>query len=176
MAEISDWLNLISPRYLVPVAAATGFLVFAPDVAIAKVGLAALKKTYDSWIGGAFLLSSVLLVSQSAFGVLAWFRGILDRRAWYGEATQRLHKLSRDEQHVLQPYLVEQVVTRNLDFMNGAVSTLEHEGIITKAASIGSLLEGWPYRIQDWALNYLMVHPELLGLITKRLPPNERQS
>ena len=174
MPEISEWLNLISARYLVPVAAATGFLVFASDTAIAKVGLTTLKQTYEAWIGGAFLLSSVLLASQSVFGVFDWFRGARARREWQREAIQRLHQLSPDEQYVLQPYLVDRVVTRNLDFTNGAVATLEHEGIITKAASIGHILDGWPYRIQDWAHDYLRLHPELLGLITKQLP-NESQ-
>lgn len=173
--DIKDWLNLVSPRYLVPIAAATGLLIFAPDPAIAKVGLTTLKKTYEAWIGGGFLFSSVLLISQAFFGIFTGVRRIRARRAWRREAIQRLHQLSAEEQYVLQPYLVERVVTRNLDFTNGAVSTLEHEGIITKAASIGHILDGWPYRIQDWALNYLMLHPELLGLITNRLPPDERQ-
>lgn len=160
MPEISEWLKLISPRYVVPIAAATGFLVFAPDTAIAKVGLTTLKQTYEAWIGGLFLFSSVLLASQFVFGVSDWIRGSSGRRAWQRKAIQRLHQLSLDEQYVLQPYLVERVVTRNLDFTNGVVATLEHEGIITKAAAIGHIIDGWPYRINDWAFNYLMEAPD----------------
>lgn len=175
MPEISDWLKLISPRYLVPIATATGFLIFAPDASIAKVGLAPLKQAYQAWIGGAFLLSSALLASQTVFAIVEWIHSASSRRAWMREAIQRLHQLSPEEQQILQPYLVERVVTRNLDFMNSVVSTLEHEGIITKAASIGHVLDGWSYRIQDWALAYLKLHPELLGLIAMQIPPSEEE-
>jgi hypothetical protein len=173
MPELKDWLNLISPRYLVPVAVTTGFLVFASDQGLQKLGLTSLKQTYEAWIGGTFLLSSVLIASHMMFGLVDWFRGFRARRNMQLAAYKRLHHLSLDEKLVLQPFLVERVLTRNLDFTHGAVATLEHEGIIAKAASTGSLIDGWPYRIQDWALNYLQANPELIGLVAEPLPPTD---
>jgi hypothetical protein len=58
----------LSPRWLAPLALATGALVLAPMPILQALGLDAFVGTYRGWIGLAFfLVASLLLV-----GVVSW--------------------------------------------------------------------------------------------------------
>jgi hypothetical protein len=162
-----DWSNLLdalklSPRYLVPVALASGFLLFSPADYLTVMGLDTLVNSYRSWIGLVFLVSAALLITsliQQAWSLskvrYARFR---TRRA----AHKRLNHLTAEEKDILRGYIVNQTRTQVLDFASGVVKGLEHEGIIYQASPLGSLLDGFAYNIQPWAWDYLNDHKELL--------------
>lgn len=84
------------------------------------------------------------------------------REALANELTGRLHRLTRDEQGVLRPYIEERIRSRPLDFTNGAVGALEIAGVIYKATPTSVDWRRWSYAINELPYHYLTEHPELL--------------
>jgi hypothetical protein len=166
LSKLLDAIKL-SPRYLVPVFFASGFLLFSPTTYIASLGLDSFVTSYRSWIGLVFLVSSALLLSHFFISVWTWVKRKLDAKKSSNEAINHLRNLTPDEKALLQGYIFNQTKTQNLDMMNGVVNGLVHVGIIYQASRMGDLLEGFAYNIQPWAWEFLNKNKRLLEISEK---------
>jgi hypothetical protein len=162
-----DWSKLLdavklSPKYLAPIALASGFLLFSPAHYLITLGLDTFVNSYRSWIGLVFVISAALLIASLFQLVWSWSKSTYDgfRRIHAGE--NRLKHLTAEEKDVLRGYIVNQTRSQVLDFASGVVKGLEHEGIIYQASPLGTLIDGFAYNIQPWAWDYLNDHKELL--------------
>ena len=156
-----DWVKL-SPRYLSPIAAFAGFVLFAPPGMLDRLGLAQAATTYRLYFGVVFLLFTILLLTSvlaSIYDALIGWRG---QRRKTKDMQQTLHRLSEPEKEVLCGYIQGQTTTQYLDMSDGVVGGLEAQRIIYKSSNIGDP-ESWAYNIQPWAWNYLNDHPKLLA-------------
>lgn len=154
----------LSPKYLLPIALATGFLLFGSSQQISKLGLDSFASLYRPWIGLVFLLSIVLLTTQLLLNAGLWLKHKYEQNQAMAIAQKRLANLTPEEKYILGGYIVRQTRTQDLDFTNGVVTGLEHAHIIYRAANVGSLVDGFAYNIQPWAWKYLNKRKELLDI------------
>ena len=160
LSKAFDALKL-SPKYLVPISVATGFLLFATTNVLNKLGLNELKTKYTPWIGGIFLVSTTLLLSHAVIAALSWMKNKIKRSLAIRNSRKRLHSLILGEKEILRGFILGQTKTQYLDLENGVVRGLELDIIIYKASNIGQI-NTWAYNIQSWAWDYLNEHPALL--------------
>ncbi len=161
--NIPEWLKL-SPKYLLPVVIVSGVLVFGGDSLLDKLGMKIWQQANRQWIGGAFLLSSALCLSNFGATVFGWLRVSFQRQALMRRWRQRLQALTPDEQELLRFFIINQTRTQKLNVMDGVVGGLEAAKIIYKSATVGTVFDGWDYNLQPWAWDYLNEHPQLVGL------------
>jgi len=161
LSKLLDTIRL-SPKYLVPIFLASGFLLFGPMQYTATLGLDGFVASYRSWVGLIFLLSSVLLLSHLLISIGSWVKRKLNEQKSLITATNRLRNLTSDEKIVLRGYIFPQTKTQVLDLTDGIVNGLVHAEIIYQAAAVGSLREGFAYNIQSWAWDFLNKNKHLL--------------
>lgn len=160
IGKVTDWIKL-SPKYLLPISLATGFIIFAKPEWLQLLGLTDLRAKYLSWIGAIFLLSTVLLLSHTAITFSSWVRKRFHMKRALKGAKERLHNLTAEEREILRNYIGNGTRTQELDIASGVVNELENDFIIYRSSNIGHL-SGWAYNIQPWAWDYLNKHPELI--------------
>ena len=160
LSKILEGIKL-SPKYLLPIALASGFLLFGPPNYIAVLGLDAFVFSYRTWIGLILLLSSTLLLSHLLYGSWHWVSRQLQDLRFKSSGRKRLANLTREEKETLREFILKQTRTQRLDFTSGVVTGLEHDKIIYQAAGVGSVM-GFDYNIQPWAWDYLNKNKRLL--------------
>ena len=160
IGKVTDWIKL-SPKYLLPISIASGFIIFAKLEWLQLFGLAELRAKYLPWIGSIFLLSTVLLLSHGVLTFSSWFKKRASMKRALKRAKQRLHNLTGEEREILRNYIGNGTKTQYLDMQSGVVHEMENDFIIYRSSNIGQLQE-WSYNIQPWAWYYLNEHPELL--------------
>ena len=75
----------------------------------------------------------------------------------------RLHNLTFEEKKLLQGYVQRGTRTRRWNLGSGVVNGLVRMGILFRSSQVGYLVGGVPYEINDWALEYLKAHQELIA-------------
>ena len=160
--KLPEWLKL-SPRYLFPISIITGFALFASDSVLNLFGITLFVTQYRPYIGGIFLLSSALLLTNWLISLYEWMHTNFLQAQNLKSLQQRLHKLSDEEKRILHKYIKNKTRTQYFAINNGTVNGLELENILFKASNVGRLHE-WAYNLQPWAWEYLNTHLELLRL------------
>jgi len=156
ISKLLDWLKL-SPKYLIPISAVTGFVLFAPTSILSIFSLVALVSQYRPYLGGIFLMSSALLVMDWLTLAYKWIKEGRCQSQTLKKSQRRLHGLTEEEKAILRGYIRGKTRTQYFSVVDGVVRGLEAEYIIFKVSNIGH-----PYNIQPWAWEYLNEHPELL--------------
>jgi hypothetical protein len=157
LSELLDWIKL-SPKYLLPIFLASAVLLFANGEFLEHTGLQEIRTQYRPWVGGIFLVSTLLLASHFINELLPRARKRYGKFTRLKHAKRRLHDLTPEERDILRGYIIGNTRTqyyRSLD--DGVVDGLEAERIIYRTS-----INGWAYNIQPWAWKYLNEHPELL--------------
>ncbi len=160
ISKYLDWIKL-SPRYLLPIALFTGFLLFAPPELLARFGLIGWVEGYRQFFGLGFLLSATLLLSSGIMAIYDYAKGRKEEARLKNQRQQKLHKLSEPEKEVLRNFVHNQTTTQYLSIADGVVGGLEAKHILYRTSNVGGIYE-WAYNIQPWAWEYLNAHPELL--------------
>ncbi len=168
------WIKL-RPKYLLPICIGTGILVFLPESILSPLGFYSLVSTWKPYIGGAFFVSGILLLSHFLQQRYIFFVARIRWRSNLKRMQKRLHNLTPQETKVLSHFITKDTRTQYLNIMDGVVKGLEIEGIIFRAASLGNFSGSFAYNIQPWAWEYLTSHPELL-LDTEEVPYDARRS
>lgn len=161
-SKLTEWLKL-KPRYLVALGIASGLLLFLPDRFLLSLGLSELSASFRPWIGGVFLLSTVLLLTHflSKIGtpVQEKIEEALAVRGW----AKRLKELTPEEKAHLQQYIQGNTQTRYYDLSDGVVKGLVAKKILYRATSLGQG-EAFAYNMQPWAWRRLKKRPDILAL------------
>lgn len=156
-----EWLKL-KPQYMLPISLTTGVITLGPPTLLHALHLEGIAKTYPAWFGGAFLLSTALLVSHGAFlGVGTATRHCRAKKA-QKLRIDRLHKLTDAEKAVLRGYFDEGTPTQHLRMSDGIAGHLEGFRILFRSSDVSVHQDLFPYNLHPWAREYLSLHPELL--------------
>lgn len=138
-----------------------GTVLFAPDPYAKGLGFEAFLDQFRPFVGVAFLLVSVLLLSR--LGTFAYDAAVTKRakKQELERLQERLHTLTAQEKEILRPYIEEKKRVHTFAINNGVVNVLMMHTVLGRAANMGD--PGfWPFHIQPWAWDYLTEHPELL--------------
>lgn len=160
-SHVLGWLKL-PQRVLWGLLLIAGLVLWGPPWFVDGLGLQAFIDAYRMWLGAAFLL----LVAATFPNAIHWagtkaLGWVTERRAMKARRA-RLHNLSRDEKVVLRFYLKNNVRTQTLDMADGVAPALENAWIIYRASNLSQGYTDFAYNIQQWALDYIREHPEVL--------------
>lgn len=159
--QIATWLKP-SAKHALPVALVTSILLISPQHFTDRLGLSEFVRSYRMWIGLACLFSFSLLLSLFLFAIkdplFKWYQMKTSLRA----AKAYLRRLTPAEKRVLAKYVLFNTKSQNLDCQSGITNGLADAHVIYQSASIGSLIEGFAYNIEEWAWSELKDNPGLL--------------
>ena len=162
LSKITDWIKL-KPRYLVGLTAISTILLFAPSTFINALGLTEILEAYRGWVGGAFLISGILLgvhvLAYLGDPIERWFN---DRRFIIVHATH-LKELSPGEKTILRRYVDNDTRTQELNISDGVAQGLVGKKILIRTSTLGDATGWFDHNIQPWAWNYLKKHPQFLN-------------
>ena len=159
-----DWLKL-SPRYLIAIALTTGLLLFLPPQQLDQLGLTTFRDQHRSWLGGAFLLATILLLAHTVSAAVSFITKVhLPGRRLIRARRRCLHELTPQEKATLAGFLARNTRTCAFPITDGVAAGLQQAGIIYRSTNIGhpGSLFAFDFNIQPWAWRYLTAHPELL--------------
>ena len=157
-----DSFRKLAPVPLLAIALATGAILFVSEAVAERLGVLEFRVAYRGYIGTAFLIAWAYLLAH----LIWWSRArILESMASRRARRVRrkyLHDLSPQERGYLLPYVEDKINTQNFAIEDGVIGGLARKGIVYRGSNVFHVLEGAPWNIQPWALEYLRRHPELL--------------
>jgi hypothetical protein len=164
LGKLKDWLTLgVVP--LSGVAIASAVVLFAPSQFIHTVGLDQLISVAQPYVGGAFVLSSSVLISMA--GKTVWdavVRSPLKQALEIRVLRKELMALTDDEKEVLARFINGRTRSQNLSIQDAVVLGLQQRRILIRIGNVG--LPGYgmmfPYQIQPWAWEHLNRYKDLL--------------
>ncbi|MDV2452772.1 superinfection exclusion B family protein [Xanthomonas hortorum] len=163
-SQALGWFKL-PQRVLWALLLITGLVLWGPPWFVTGLGLETFIDTYRMWLGVVFLLFLAATlptpIHSAATKAWEWFE---DRRGKKARRT-RLHNLSNDEKEVLRYYVTKNVRTQTLDMADGVAPALEKDWIIYRASNVSRGYTDFAYNIQQWALDYIREHPEVLDAV-----------
>ncbi|MBZ5514813.1 MAG: superinfection exclusion B family protein [Acidobacteriia bacterium] len=131
-------------------------------------GLCELIATYKPWLWVVFLFSFLVLITYP----LGWCYSLLFNsisghfvaRKNLRQSISKLQNLSSDEREILGEFLAKGVRTLKFLPSEGVISPLVYDGILVQSSKVGNLVEGFAFTLTDWSWNYLLEHPECVGM------------
>lgn len=162
--DLTRFLELLKlrPETLLGILLGTGVLVFMPESVLTKLGLLAFVSTFRGWFGGAFVLSTALLLGN---GLSAALRQVGIYMSEIKESKTRRESfkyLSPPEKALLATYFVDKTTTQYFDISDGIANGLQAKGFIYIASNVGAHYKSFAFNIQPWAWKCLQDNPSLL--------------
>lgn len=152
----------LAPRYLIAIGLVAGLILFGSDGFRETLGLSELSAKYRPVLGILFLSSLALLIVAVGTGILRSIKKWRSDRKFIERMKRRLHHLNEGEKQILRYYLAENTRANTLRIDDGEVQGLAGEGIIFRSSTVGNLLEGFSYNINEIAWDYLHENSSLL--------------
>jgi hypothetical protein len=174
LAQLALEFLKLAPRYMAAIAAVSAALLFGSDEFLKRLGLFDLQQRYRGGIGLALLISGSLLAVDGATKCIAWARRVMRRRSFAKFRKQQLLSLTEGEKQILRFYVAQQTKTNVLRYDDGVVQGLVAKGIIHQASSMGNVLEGFAYNIDDSVWAYLNENREVLAGTTNTYRTDKR--
>lgn len=166
----------LAPKYLIAISVVLGFLLFAPAEFMQWFGVADVAKDYRQWFGLGFLAFTTLLVVSLAQGTYAVVRNWIGKLRFKRKLRKRLTRLTEDEKQILRFYVAKQTRSNTLRPTDGVVQGLAGARIIFRAATMGNLVEGFAYNINEIAWDVLNEDLTLLDGTTDTYRTDKRTS
>lgn len=135
-------------------------LVLVSTRLIGWLGLEPLVTAHRPWIGAVFLLTSVFFAIDIILFVHATVKDKRQQRTYL----KLLREVAQDERLHLRKYVADERSTVVFEMSEPGIGSLEAKRIIFRSSQISVGGTAWPYTIQPWAYNYLLAHPEIVGL------------
>jgi hypothetical protein len=161
LTRFLEFLKL-RPETLLGILLGTGVLVLLPESSLTKLGLLAFVSQFRGWLGGAFVLSSALLLGNGLSAVLRqggrWISEIKESKA----RQKSFQYLSPPEKALLAKYVNDNTTTHYFDISDGIANGLEAKGFIYRASNVGAHYKTFAFNIQYWAWKCLHDNPRLV--------------
>ncbi len=155
--NIFNGLKKLSPA-LVALSIATGFIIFAPQWLLNKLGIQNLPEFVAPIIGGVFILSTTLIITIVTFSIIKKF----GNRNHFRALEKQIDRLTPEEMmRVLMMYHAPGNAL-SMSIQDGVTSALIAKKIIVNVTTIsdGIGLYTFPFVLQPWAVNYIKKHRE----------------
>jgi hypothetical protein len=164
----------LAPRYLIALGVMAAVLLFTSEKFLKLIGVFEFAQDNRS------ILGLILVVTVSLFAVSIVAEGIFFIKGWWlkrvfcRRVIDRLNSLNEDEKQILRFYIGKQTRANVLRYDDGIVQGLVSDGIIYQSTSIGNMIEGFAYNINDFTWDYLNVHQHLLNGTTNTARTDKR--
>jgi hypothetical protein len=162
-SKLIEWIKL-SPKYLIPIAFVSGFIVFAKEKTLSFFGLLEIVARVKPWISIIFLLSIALILSSLIFLITNIAKSKIANNQKTKKGYEKLNSLTPSERQFLKFYIREDHLTQYCPYGQLAELTelLAYE-IVYEPASTADMFK-WPININPWAYKYLKEnHQKIFG-------------
>lgn len=166
----------LAPRYLIAVGIFAGFLLFASDSLLQRLGLIAFTQQNRPYLGLALVGTIALFVVSLAADLIGLVRTWRRRRRARANITARLGHLTEGEKQILRYYFAKNTRANSLRVDDGVVQELVAEGIIYRSANLGDMIDGFAHNISDLAWDYIHLNPHLLDGTTNTYRTDKQPS
>jgi len=157
----------LAPRLIVALGAASAILLFSNDQLLRRLGVFEMVQKYRFALGIALVLSVAVLGVNIGLFIVGRLRLGWQKKRIHQQGIERLNNLTEDEKQILRYYIGFNTRASMLRYDDGVVQGLAQRGIIYQSSSLGSIFQGFPYNISDWAWNYLQANAHVLDGYTK---------
>lgn len=175
ISSLVSALRKMTPLPMLALGICSSLIVFMPNEMAARLGVSEFRVEYRGWLGATVLVAWSYLFAFGLDAFWSWLSRTRNQKKSRLAREDFLRKLTAEEKAYLLPYVVHGVATQNFAVEDGVAGALVRKGILYSAASVFSVLEGRPYGIQPWALEFLQATPSLLnGAGPPPAPPHKR--
>ncbi len=162
-AKVIELLTSSTKHWLLVVVIVTLFLLLAPLSWLEPLGLITFVSQNRSLLGLVFLSATVMVLVKAATALPGKWPNIRREFLRRRPRQSRLRSLSAHEKAILRGYTNNKVRIRYLPLRYGEVAALCDEGIVSPTTGVAGSSRGWPHTIEQWALEYLNKHAEVLA-------------
>ena len=159
--KVLDWIKLTGKQAFILVVMSS-ILLFSSNELITQLGLTKIKEITQPWVGGIWIISLAILVSEIAHPIYQFLANKVKSWSNLKNGHARLNQLTPDEKVFLKYYIEQDTRTNSSKYSNGVVKELEAVGIVRRASQMASYHDVFPYNIQPWAWEYLKKNPTVL--------------
>lgn len=161
---LATFLKEKSPAFFGFIAISSGFFIFATPEILQKLRVQKVPDEHNLIIGFVFVFSTVGFLVYGLPTVVKTISGKIVRRqfikAQLAERKEYMDRLTEQEVLYLLPFWGGET-TLKFRMDDGVRGGLEGKGIIFRSSNRGSILDGFSYNIQPWALTHLKENPEV---------------
>ena len=159
--KILDCIKLSGKQAFVLVTISS-ILLFSPTELITLIGLTKLKEITQPWVGGIWIISLSILVTEIAHPTYQFLTKKVKDWLSLRRGHKRLEQLTPDEKAFLKHYIEHDTRTNSSSLADGIVNELVTVGIVRRASNMGLYDNFFAYNIQPWAWNYLKKNRSLV--------------
>ena len=148
--------------------AVAAVILFAPLAWWQRLGVHEPWTGYRFCVAVVFGFSIVYLLTYPVgwcfLSAVSFAKRKVQSRRTVRQSVSKLKNLSLDEEDILRRFVLER--RRTMKFLpgNGTVALLVHARVLVQTSTVGDLIEGFPFSLTDWAWDYLLKHPECVGI------------
>ena len=156
--KLADYFRKIPPAFLLAIATILGLIRFLPEEMAKTLAVYEFRIKHSIWIGPTFWLAVVFLVVH----LFIYLKQKYSQGQQLKNMQKQLHQLTPEEKGYLLPYIKEQRNTIYVGPEDGIMNGLVAKGIICRISDSGTLTEGFPFNLESWAREYLVINTNLL--------------
>jgi hypothetical protein len=159
LTAFADYFRKIPAAFLVAIVTVLALILFLPLEAAKTFAIDEFRDKYRVYLGPTLLLTISFLVARM---YLFFMRGHTQKKKLKIKQ-ESLHSLTPDEKGYLLPYIQDQLNTIQVGMDDGVMGGLVAKSITYRASNMGDMLNGFAFNLQQWARDYLEMHPNLLN-------------
>ena len=127
--KVLDWIKLTGKQAFILVVMSS-ILLFSSNELITQLGLTKIKEITQPWVGGIWIISLAILVSEIAHPIYKFLSNKVKSWSNLKNGHARLNQLTPDEKVFLKYYIEQDTRTNSSKYSNGVVKELEAVGIV----------------------------------------------
>ncbi len=171
LTDFVDYFRKIPGVFLVAIVSVLGLILFLPEETAKTLAVGGFRDKYRVYLGPVFLLTVSFCIARL---YLSFMQGHKEKKG-LKQHQEMLQQLTPEEKGYLVPFILEQKNSVYVGMDDGVMAGLVAKGITYRAASEGTLLEGFAHNLQPWARSYLKQHANSLdGSVGQPLTPQEK--
>lgn len=152
----------VLPRYFLGIALASSILLFGPPSMLVSLGMSDFVEQYRTWIGFAFLLSTVMSVVPLGGKLVAAITGWVQASTDAKYRAKVLRSLTLQERMVLAGYVVRNTNSVRAPLSDGVVQGLVHRQVLYRSTNLSDEWQNFAFNLHPWAQQLLERQPEIL--------------
>ncbi len=157
-----DAFRKLAPVPLLALGLGSVAVLNAPDSVAGSTGITEFRETWRGYIG----LVAFVAWSYLAAHLISWVVGLvvscLKNRSIKRNQIDLLKALAPHERWYLKAFVCDEVTTIRCGMDDGIIGGLDAKGMVFRSSAVGDCVDGFPWNIQPWALEYLKKNPKLL--------------
>ncbi|QDT29393.1 super-infection exclusion protein B [Gimesia panareensis] len=170
LTAFTESLSRIPAALLVALIATISIILFVPESIANTLSIDGFREQFRVYLGPSLLLLiAIACVRLAQLPINIW-----KAKKLLAQRQETLHNLTSQEKGYPSKYIFDDHNTINVGLNDGVMAGLEYKRIVYRASNTGTVENGFPFNLHDWAREYLKQNSHLLeGAIGSPRTPDE---